>query len=240
MSEVNAAMPTVVLGAQDAAGRDIVELTAFVDDADVTAQAKGSAIPVDPGPHRIRYVLPDGRHVEQEFIVREGDKSRSLLLQFPEAPPSVVVAPPPPPAEPPRSISLDRADITAAAVGYAVTLGTGILGSYYLAHEISETHQLSAYCAGGVCAPGTAANATLASNVSTINEHRAIAGASLGVSAASLGVATYFLIARPLAREGSAPPSTGGSEGRTSSLSLPIVDVSFLRGGGALRVEGVF
>jgi len=47
-------LPTIVLGARLSDGSDVTDARTFVDGAPTTADA-GGPVPVDPGPHTIRF-----------------------------------------------------------------------------------------------------------------------------------------------------------------------------------------
>jgi hypothetical protein len=84
LGEVEAAMPTVVIHAVDAAGGDIVGARALVDGVYLDGALAGRAVALDPGEHTLR-VEAGERFVEQPIVIREGERDRLLPLRFPDA-----------------------------------------------------------------------------------------------------------------------------------------------------------
>ena len=106
-SEVLAAMPSIVIDAKDANGGDLAEVTVYFDDKLVTSRIDGKAIPIDPGPHKLRFERKGYEPVTQDIIAKEGVRSRVVTVGFtrlagidhgPKSAP-----PPPPPSPPPPS-----------------------------------------------------------------------------------------------------------------------------------------
>jgi hypothetical protein len=81
LGEVDAAMPTVLLVARDDSGNDVVDVSVSIDGTKILDRLDGKAVAVDPGAHTFRFVR-DGRAVEQQVLVREGDKRRSVAVTF--------------------------------------------------------------------------------------------------------------------------------------------------------------
>jgi hypothetical protein len=82
LSQVDAAMPSLVVRAVDATGADLVDVRLFVDDRIVAVRLDGSDLYVDPGVHAFRLVLADGSSVEEKVLVREGERHRILSVVF--------------------------------------------------------------------------------------------------------------------------------------------------------------
>ncbi|HTB76417.1 MAG TPA: hypothetical protein VK762_24385, partial [Polyangiaceae bacterium] len=77
MTEVAAAIPTVVLAVRDARGQDVLGALASVDGVPIAQGLDGKALEVDPGVHTFRFES-GGAAVEQVVLVREGEKSRTI------------------------------------------------------------------------------------------------------------------------------------------------------------------
>ncbi|HEV8246260.1 MAG TPA: hypothetical protein VGP93_10855 [Polyangiaceae bacterium] len=90
LDKTEASIPTVVVAAVDAQGHDVAGAQLFLDGATTGEPLDGRAIALDPGPHRIRVVAPDGTSVEQELVAREGEKNRNLstIVEKPAAKPA--------------------------------------------------------------------------------------------------------------------------------------------------------
>lgn len=92
IEEVDRAMPTIVFAAHDAAGHDLVDVAVKLDGALLSSRLDGKAVPVDPGPHVLRFEA-GGLLVRTEHIVaREGDKNRVVDVTLREE--AAVVGPP--------------------------------------------------------------------------------------------------------------------------------------------------
>ena len=90
LSEVETATPTVVLRATDAAGEDVRQADVTIDGAPRRNALEGRAIPLDPGPHKIR-VEGRGVTIDRDIVLREGERDRVIALRL--APPAMTSAP---------------------------------------------------------------------------------------------------------------------------------------------------
>ena len=207
MTDVVAALPTVVLGARDAQGRDVLAVKASMDGAPVSERLDGRPMPVDPGAHVFRFepTMPGGASADVQVLVRAGEKNREITVTL--GAPAAAAAPvgPPPPAAGSSSGGVPALTWIFGGVALAA-LGTAL--ALDVAQALDYDH-LSATC-GGHCAP---------SQVDHVGTERWIAGVSAGVGALSLAAAAYFYFARPTAHA-----SGAGTVG---------VEVAPIRGGAA-------
>jgi hypothetical protein len=92
-AQIREVIPTVVIDARDADGRDIDgEVDVLIDDQIVTHTIDGKGIPVDPGSHVI--VVRKGRARGKESIVaKEGMKSRVVTIKVIDNAPINVLTP---------------------------------------------------------------------------------------------------------------------------------------------------
>jgi hypothetical protein len=127
VSEVEALQSSVVFGALDAAGHDLTDVHVMVDGQMLVDHLDGSALDLDPGPHHLRFEH-GGRGIEQDIVLREGERARQIVVQFPGGPSQLPVTTPSPeaPKEPEGrpsrpipvwSFVLGGAAVAAAAVG---------------------------------------------------------------------------------------------------------------------------
>jgi len=79
---VEAAQPTVILGARDATGKDLVAVRVSVDGAPLTESLDGKAVPIDPGPHVVRFEHAGDAPVEENVVIREAEKLRPIVVSF--------------------------------------------------------------------------------------------------------------------------------------------------------------
>jgi hypothetical protein len=193
MADVVAALPTVVLGARDDQGHDVLDVKASMDGAPVTGRLDGRPMPVDPGVHRFRFesTTAAGVRADAEVLVRAGEKNREITVTLGGG------SGPAAPRAPSDAREGGRAAVPALAWvfgGVAVAaLGTAL--AFDVAQAVDYDH-LSATCAGH-CSP---------SQVDHVAAERWIAGVTAGVGALSLGAAIYFFLARPSARASLAGP----------------------------------
>jgi hypothetical protein len=188
MTELAAAMPSVVPAVRDASGRDLLSARVSVDGVVVAHGLDGKAVEVDPGVHTFRFEVGDAA-VEQTVLIREGEKNRAIttILDLrPAAPigPAAPAAPsaastPPPPA---RSI---RASTWTWALGGVGLLALGV-GAYVEASVDADASALENTC-GHSCSHAQVAPLVLKQQV--------LGPIAFGVGALSLGLATYSLFA---------------------------------------------
>jgi hypothetical protein len=93
VGEADAAIPTVVLAAKDAAGNDTFEVKVTVDQAPFATRLDGTALPVNPGARTFRFQRPDGTWRERQTLVQEGQKAIVVSVSF--AAPLAVATPAP-------------------------------------------------------------------------------------------------------------------------------------------------
>jgi hypothetical protein len=78
LSEVDAAMPSLVLVAKDRAGNDVSAVVVTMDGLPFADTLDGTAVPVDPGEHRFIFEGEGLPSTEKVIVVHEGDKSRHV------------------------------------------------------------------------------------------------------------------------------------------------------------------
>jgi hypothetical protein len=194
LGEVEAGLPAVLLTTPgDQKGRTGNRVAVFVDGELVAEQIDGRAIPVDPGPHDVRYEL-DGRSVKTHVVVPEGQKEFPLEVDFHQ------LDPPPASAhaselavwpdggdanraQPPQSPAwYSRLPLSTYVLGGVAVAGVGAFAGFGVAGNSAES-----------CAPSCTR-----SQVGEVRTDFTIADVSLGVSIAAAAGALYFaLSARP-------------------------------------------
>src|ERR1700733_10632931 len=81
LTEIIAALPSVVVGARDWKGHDLVDVTVSVDGVVVASKLDGKPIAVDPGVHTFRYESASGTEpVEEHMVIRQGERNRPLTV----------------------------------------------------------------------------------------------------------------------------------------------------------------
>lgn len=120
---VERATPTVTIVVRDASGADVASAIK-VDGMPLTGES-GKATPMDPGPHKVQYVVGD-KTLLSSFTLVEGEKSRVIALPASDQPaPAPVAAPAPAPAAP--AAKDDPSPSRSYLIGPAVLAGAGVL-----------------------------------------------------------------------------------------------------------------
>jgi hypothetical protein len=205
VTEVEASLPTVVVDAAWADGRDLTGLTVLLDGRRFPEAAAGRAVPLDPGPHRFRFEAPGATPVETRSVIPEGEKNQVLRVVFSPIDPAALAAarePAPPPTIPPaawhlepkeeRSVATRRPIPTSAFVvggfaiaGFGVFAGEGLSG-------LSQLDHLRATCAPS-CDPSQVASA----------RREILVGDIVGyVALLATGVASWLVLTRPTVPSG--------------------------------------
>lgn len=182
MSEVAAAIPTVVLAARDPRGQDVLAARAWVDGAPVVQGLDGKALEIDPGVHKFRFEAA-GASVEQLVVIREGEKNRAITATLGTA----ATAPPPdaPGVVPARPAPRPSAWTWALGGVGLVALG---LGAYLELSVNADAASLEGSC-GHNCAHSQVDPLVLRQQV--------LGPIAFGVGAVALGVAAYMLFVVP-------------------------------------------
>jgi len=181
ITEVDAALPTVVLKAQDSRGQDLFSVRVLEDGVEVAGRLDGRPLAVDPGRHVFRFEPGGGfAPVEVAVLASAGDKYRAILARIAGG----EAGPPdrPPGSNAPSPLAWVFGGVAVAALGTA------------LGFEIAQVHDydhLSSTCAGH-CAPG---------DVDHVGTERWIAGVSAGVGVLALGASAYFFFFAPRAKD---------------------------------------
>jgi hypothetical protein len=82
MSELLSMLPSVVPGAKDRRGRDIIDVKVVVDGKVVTETLDGKPIPVDPGVHVFKFETKGAPAIDEKIVVRQGEKNRIVTVTF--------------------------------------------------------------------------------------------------------------------------------------------------------------
>ena len=106
ITEINAAIPTVIFDVTDAAGAPQTAVKLTVDGTAAAMQFTGRGMPFDPGLHTFRFEVAGQSAVEKKLLLKEGERERResvVIGGAPAAAPAVATAAattPPPPAAP--------------------------------------------------------------------------------------------------------------------------------------------
>lgn len=223
LAELEEVMPSIVVGAVDEKGTDLVDVELSMDGETLAARLDGTPIAVDPGAHELRATAPGREPVKMPIVVRVGDKTRQVRITIPsggtkavdpEATPASTPAPDAPAAGR-VSHGPPLASIVLGSVGVAALASWGIFG---LTAQ-SDFGALKKEC-GPSCPDGSADG---------IKTRMLVADVSLGIGVAAVGVAAVLWIV-----QAPAPAKQASFAGRLQLGAAPV------RGGAAAGLGGSF
>lgn len=89
LEEMATRIPTVILAARDAAGRDLPNARLSLDGAPLSSKSAGRSLELDPGPHTVRAELAGQGAAQESFVLREKERDRvvAVVLRSPGATP---------------------------------------------------------------------------------------------------------------------------------------------------------
>ena len=191
LSEVEASLPSVTLSARDGAGHDFAAVHVTLDGAPLTDTLDGKAIFVDPGPHTFRFEVAGKPAVEQQTVVREGERNRAVAAQFGEpagaTPTTRTQTTTAPPTEPDHK--------STPVVGYAVA-GVGVLAlggaTFFWLTGKSAVSDLRNGC--GVPFAGQSTGHCAQSDVDSAKSKLIVGDILAGVGLIAVGVGVYMII----------------------------------------------
>jgi hypothetical protein len=182
--ETNRALPTVTFAVQ-AGSREFTNVQVYAEDDLITTELDGRAVPLDPGKYSFRFVLPQGRVLSSQVVLREGEKNRLITVH---AEPAIQPAPrseAPLVADEPPGTRQSPFFWIASGIG----LTAGIAGVVFVV--LGDQQEQSVEDCAPACAPGMRANLDRAETYYTV------ANASFGVAAASIVTAAIVYFTTP-------------------------------------------
>jgi hypothetical protein len=194
LSDLDRAMPTVVLAARDEQRRDVPGVRVELDGRPIEGALNGRAIPIDPGHHRFRFVTPDGRVQEIEAVALESVKGRPIEVRFAASPSPAPVPSPAPPTTPAETSAAPIVAYVLGGVGVAALAGA----AYFAWSGRSERQELSDTCSPR-CTDG---------QVDPVRSKYLVADVLLALGVVSIGTGTYFYLSAPARTP--APVQSGG------------------------------
>ncbi|WP_394826969.1 hypothetical protein [Pendulispora albinea] len=226
LADVEERLPTVVITARDGHDIDLVDVRVSVDGQPFLDKLTGTQVPIDPGPHDMRFEYSRGGEgpfvVDEKVVISERQKGRVLQVPFPNVNPrteAMLPSPVPEPAPPPKTTR--SAPVAAYVVGGAGLLALGSFAFFGIKGR-SDYNDLK-----DTCEPNCNK-----SDADAVKTKFLVADISLGVGVAALGVATYLFLTH---RSDEAPRVTT-SQGRPHLIqhALGHTVVTPTRGGGWL------
>lgn len=185
MEEVDKQIPSVsfVVAAD---GLNRADARVFIDDVLVLEKLSGRAVPVNPGPHRVRVALPPFAPFEEQVVFTEGDKFRVVNVQFasPQTASDPLATTPgaaPPEADKARPVPI--ATYVFGGLGIAAAISGGAWGISNVALRSDMEEQCSPNCSDR--------------SIDVLKQRALIADISWGVSIVSLATAATIYFLRP-------------------------------------------
>ena len=187
LADVEARTPSIVIGAIDAEGHDTADVKVTLDGAPFLARLDGQAQPIDPGAHRLTFEHAGSAVLEQQLILREGERRRVVTVRLPPlassapraAPAAPLPAAPVAAAGPARTVAAFGLGGLAVAAGVTfAVLGFGARG---------DADHLRTTCAPA-CDPG---------DVDAVRAKQIGANVALGAGVLAAGAAAVLVFTWP-------------------------------------------
>lgn len=220
LTELNRDAPTIVFGARDSKGADILDVKVSMDGAIVQERLDGKPVLVDSGEHVFAFEREDGSVHEERVLIRAAEKGRSIIATFPG--PDTEPAPPvgggdggPVPSEGLTPL------IPAIVAGGVGVLALGSFAAFGIAgtNDVDDLQRCKPACAE--------------SDVDSARTKLYIADASLIVGVVALGAAAYLYFTRPTGDTS----AVRAQKQKTDGLRF---DARPLAGGGYAGIGGTF
>jgi len=84
-SDLASVIPSVVFGAKDKRGHDLLDVTVSMDGDPLVKKLDGKAVSVDPGPHTFRFDATGAPPVTERVLVKEGERARAINVVIADA-----------------------------------------------------------------------------------------------------------------------------------------------------------
>ncbi len=185
--EVEASLPTVVIEAKDPTGRPIPDVRVVADGEVLTEKLDGTALPMNPGSHKLHCEYVGAVPVDLQVLVLEGKKNQLVPVAFEdfEFGPTPLLPPPPSAPAPTMREATPAGRVPSAAY---VLAGVAVIGAagfaYFGLRGVSDENGLRSSCAPA-CA---------SSDVDAVRSKYRIADVSLAVGVISAGLAAWLYL----------------------------------------------
>jgi hypothetical protein len=186
---VDAAQPSIVFEAKDAAGASVTAVTVTMDGAALTDHLDGSALVIDPGEHKLAFQAAGMAPLEKTIVVQAGEKNRHEVIALTAAQP---VAPPAPPTPPPPPPAPAPAPPVPAYVAFGVGGAGLVVGVLFTGLWASAKSGGNSACVSQTC---TSQTASMWENKQTTDT--VLLAVGYGVAAIGAGVGAFLLLDRP-------------------------------------------
>ena len=178
LADIDAQLPSVVLGARTAAGADLTAVRVTMDGQPFVTELDGRPRGLDPGAHHFRFEDRGGRITTADVVVRAGESARVVVATFADAAP----APAPAPAPSAPSSSEARSTVPLWIAG-GLTLAAAGLATAMVFYAHGEDDVVR-----GSCSPRCSDGA-----LRPLRTSLAVANVAMVTSVLSLGAFGYFV-----------------------------------------------
>jgi hypothetical protein len=185
-SEVEAALPSVIVTARTSTGQELSSATVRIDGVGDALPVNGRALSINPGRHLFEVATPDGSKATVTMLIREAEKFQRVVAEF--------AVPAQPASETAERAANERGVSPLVYVFGGVGLVAASSFTYFALDGRSKEKSLEE------CAPHCAR-----SDVDAMRRSYLIGDISLGVALASLGVGAYFLLRSPATSQSPGP-----------------------------------
>ena len=192
LSEVESNMPSVVFDVKDSGGKDVVTVRVSLDGKPLMTKLDGKAMAVDPGAHTFKYETEGYPAIEEQVIVKQGEKNRKIAVTFKAAgdpkKPDLKPDPNPPPVviDPAKPSNRKTIAYVLGGVG-VVALGVG--GFFYLSGKGAESDLRGKPCAATKTCPQ--------SDVDDVKSKYLYGDIAMVTGVAALGVGVVLYVTAP-------------------------------------------
>ena len=207
LSDVDKALPSVVIRASGPSNNELIAVHTWVDGAVFSDKLDGLARSVDPGIHNFRFEADGMSPVEQQIVIREGENRRMLVVQFN-----------PIPSVPSDSTFFDSSQARPLPVLPVVFGGVGLVALGSFAYFGINGRGEAADLASGCGATKTCSDA----QIDHVRRKLQLADISLAVSLVSFGIATWMFVSHERAhvRENATVQISAGPGAGTVRLGM--------------------
>jgi hypothetical protein len=228
LGEVDSSIPSVVVDAKDKAGKETINIKVSIDGKTIAEKLDGKSIQVDPGVHTFKYELAGASPIEEQVVIRQGEKNRRLTISFaPKESATPAASSSAPSGTSGDGVILDSDKAASSPyLGYALA-GVGVLGVgagafFWLTGKSAENKLRDQNCKP----------ACSQDEVDSIKTKYLIGDIAMGVGVVAIGVGTVLIL--------TSGSSSSSSSSSASASRLPTVDVRPLPGGGFAGLSGQF
>jgi hypothetical protein len=143
--DVEKSLPSVVISATDG-GHDITDVKVTIDGVAVAGKLEGKPISLDPGAHALHYEHGGQPALDDQIVVRAGEKNRLVKVSFGTLAPPLAPTTPPLPANKPTTVPAGKPPSPLAYVLGGVGV-VGLVGwAYFGVSGDADVHNLRSTC----------------------------------------------------------------------------------------------